>query len=72
MITDPKWGSKLRRDTDSAGNTPLHVAAKHGSLAAIKLLLEGDSVTSKMCLAWLLVTSKKFDKMLYSSNVNSV
>ena len=48
MITDSKWGSKLRRATDSAGNTPLHVAAKCGNLAAVKVLLEGDSLSSEM------------------------
>ena len=48
MITDSKWGSKLRRDTDDDGNTPLHVAAKHGNLAAVRVLLEGDSLSSEM------------------------
>ena len=50
MITDSKWGSKLRRATDSASNTPLHIAAKHGNLAAMKVLLDGDSVSSEMYL----------------------
>ena len=50
MITDSKWGSKLHRATDSAGNTPLHIAAKHGNLAAIKILLEGDPLRSEMYL----------------------
>ena len=40
MITDSKWRSKLCQAIDSAGNTPLHIAAKHGNLAAIKILLE--------------------------------
>ena len=48
MITDSKWGSKLRRATDSAGNTALHIAAKHGNLAAIRILLEGDSLNQEM------------------------
>lgn len=43
MINDSTWGSKLRRATDGAGNTPLHVAAKYDNLAAVKLLLEGES-----------------------------
>ena len=50
MITDPKWGSKLRRATDSAGNTPLHVAAECGNLAAVKILLEGNPLHSEMYL----------------------
>ena len=50
MINDPTWGSKLRRATDGAGNTPLHIAAKYGNLAAIKLLLEGDSTSREMYL----------------------
>ena len=41
MITDSRWGSKLRWATDSAGNTPLHIAAKHGNLDAVWVLLEG-------------------------------
>ena len=40
MLTDPKWGSELVRATDNAGNTPLHIAAKHGHLAAIRILLD--------------------------------
>ena len=50
MIEDPKWGSKLRRATDGAGNTPLHVAAKRGNLAAVKVLLEVDPQNSEMYL----------------------
>ena len=40
MIADSMWRSKLYQAIDSAGNTPLHIAAKHGNLAAIKILLE--------------------------------
>lgn len=50
MIEDPKWGSKLRRDTDSAGNTPLHVAVKRGNLAAVKVLLEVDFFVTEVNL----------------------
>ena len=48
MIRESKWGSKLHRVTNSEGNTPLHVAAKHGKLAAIRILLEGDSLNREM------------------------
>ena len=48
MITDSKWGSKLCRATNSDGNTALHIAAKHGNLAAIRILLEGDSINHEM------------------------
>ena len=40
MIADSKWRSKLCQAIDNAGNTPLHIAAKHGNLPAIKILLE--------------------------------
>ena len=50
MISDPTWGSKLRRATDGAGNTPLHVAAKYGNLGAIKILLERDPLSHETFL----------------------
>ena len=50
MVKDPKWGSQLRRESDDDGNIPLHIAAENGNLAAIKVLLEGDSITSEMYL----------------------
>ena len=50
MIEDPKWGSKLRHDTDGAGNTPLHVAVKRGNLAAVKVLLEVDFFVTEVNL----------------------
>ena len=50
MVKDSKWGSQLRRESDHKGNIPLHIAAEHGNLAAIKVLLEGDSLTSEMYL----------------------
>lgn len=40
MISDRKWGSKLCHDTDKSGNTPLHIAAREGNLAAVQILLE--------------------------------
>lgn len=40
MIKDQNWCSKLRHDTDKDQNTPLHIAAREGNLAAVQMLLE--------------------------------
>ena len=42
MLTDPRWGSELCRSRaiDSAGNTSLHIVAKHGRLVEIRILLD--------------------------------
>ncbi len=37
-----KTGAKLFRTADFLNNTPLHVAAEKGNLAALKVLLQAD------------------------------
>lgn len=39
ILGDDEWGLKLQQSVDSGKNTPLHAAARHGNLAAMKTLL---------------------------------
>ena len=40
LFSDVEWGSKLQQSTDMGKNTPLHAAARHGNVAAVKVLLQ--------------------------------
>lgn len=42
MLGDDEWGLKLQQSVDSEKNTPLHAAARHGNLAAVKVLLHRE------------------------------
>ena len=45
LVRDIEWGSKLQQSTDFDNNTPLHMAARHGNIAAVKVLLQLNSDT---------------------------
>ena len=45
LVSDIEWGSKLQQSIDFDNNTPLHTAARHGNIAAVKVLLQLDSDT---------------------------
>ena len=40
LLIDVKWGSKLQQSTDYDKNTLLHSAARHGNIAAVRVLLQ--------------------------------
>ena len=40
LFSDVEWGSKLWQSTDVDENTPLHAAARHGNVVAVKVLLQ--------------------------------